>query len=108
MLSNYVLKRSKLTEKSLFFRYEDVHIYLYSGDVDVTAQQILSKCRNNFNILVDPKRIEIIFLKKRGWVEASKYPHFTLLGQSLGSMLLAFEALLKFQPDVYIDTMGRT
>jgi alpha-1,2-mannosyltransferase len=31
---------------------------------------------------------------------------FTLLGQSLGSMVLGFEALLKFQPDIFMDTMG--
>jgi alpha-1,2-mannosyltransferase len=39
-------------------------------------------------------------------VEAEKYPMFTLLFQSLGSMVLGFEALIKFQPDIYIDTMG--
>lgn len=81
-------------------------MFLYTGDLEVTKQQILSKCRNNFNIIVDPKRLEIIYLKKRSWVDASKYPRFTLLGQSLGSIVLAFEALLKFQPDVYLDTMG--
>lgn len=55
---------------------------------------------------IDESSIDFIFLEKRGWVEASRYPHFTLLGQSLGSMVLGVEALLKFQPDVYIDTMG--
>jgi alpha-1,2-mannosyltransferase len=32
----------------------------------------------------------------------------TLLGQSIGSMILGFEALLKFQPDIYLDTMGKS
>lgn len=34
------------------------------------------------------------------------YPYFTLLGQSLGSIWLAMEALSAHQPDLYIDTMG--
>jgi len=31
---------------------------------------------------------------------------FTLLGQSIGSMILGFEALIRFIPDIYIDSMG--
>lgn len=68
---------------------------------------MLSKCRNNFNIQIDEKRLEFVFLNQRKWVEAERYPVMTLLGQSLGSIVLGFEALLKFQPDVYIDTMGK-
>ncbi|NP_898965.1 GDP-Man:Man(3)GlcNAc(2)-PP-Dol alpha-1,2-mannosyltransferase isoform 2 [Mus musculus] len=44
--------------------------------------------------------------KKRYLVEDSRYPHFTLLGQSLGSILLGWEALMQRVPDVYIDSMG--
>lgn len=47
-----------------------------------------------------------MFLDKRSWVEAEKYPYFTLLGQSIGSMVLGMEAALKYPPDVFIDTMG--
>lgn len=39
-------------------------------------------------------------------MEAVSYPYFTMLGQSLGSVILGFEALYKFVPDIYIDTMG--
>lgn len=88
------------------FSYEGIKIVLYTGDNDATPKQILSKCRNNFNITVDPDRLEFIYLNQRKWVEAEKYPIFTLLGQSLGSMVLGFEALLKFQPDIFMDTMG--
>jgi alpha-1,2-mannosyltransferase len=35
-----------------------------------------------------------------------RYPRLTLLLQSLGSVLLGAEALLKLIPDVYFDTMG--
>ncbi|KAI8440717.1 hypothetical protein MSG28_009060 [Choristoneura fumiferana] len=36
----------------------------------------------------------------------SSYPYFTLLLQSLGSMVLGMEAFMKFNPDVFIDTTG--
>lgn len=91
---------------TLCFRYKGAKIYLYTGDKDATPTQMISKCRNNFNIQVDPKRIEFVFLNQRRWVEADRYPVMTLLGQSLGSVILGFEALLKFQPDIYLDTMG--
>lgn len=68
---------------------------------------MLSKCRNNFNIQIDANRLEFVFLNQRKWVEAEKYPVMTLLGQSLGSIVLGFEALLKFQPDIFLDTMGK-
>ena len=79
---------------------------MYTGDTDATPKQMLSKCRNNFNIQIDEKRLEFVFLKQRKWIEAEKYPMMTLLGQSVGSIVLGFEALLKFQPDIYLDTMG--
>jgi alpha-1,2-mannosyltransferase len=53
------------------------------------------------------KYYRFVYLTRRKWVEDSRYPVMTLLGQSLGSMILGFEALLKFQPDIYIDTMGK-
>ena len=88
------------------FRFEGARFILYTGDLEATPKQILSKCSNNFNIRIDADRLDFIFLNQRKWVEAERYPMFTLLGQSLGSMVLGFEALLRFQPDIYLDTMG--
>lgn len=51
-------------------------------------------------------QVEFIFLRHRGWVEACKYPCFTLLGQSLGSVVLGWEAIIGYVPDIYIDSMG--
>lgn len=34
------------------------------------------------------------------------WPHFTLLGQAIGSILLTTEAIYKCPPDVWCDTMG--
>lgn len=50
--------------------------------------------------------MKFVFLKRRNLVEASRYPYFTLLGQSIGSVFLGWEALRKCIPDIYIDSMG--
>lgn len=83
-----------------------IHITIYTGDVAVQADRMLLNAKNVFNIAVDGRTIDFVFLQKRGWVEPDRYPRFTLLGQSLGSMVLGLEALLKYQPDIFIDTMG--
>lgn len=85
---------------------DKVHIKIYTGDVSVTAEQILQNAKNVFNISVEASTVDFVFLSKRYWVEAARYPRFTLLGQSLGSIVLGMEALLKYQPDIFIDTMG--
>lgn len=111
-------------------RDETLKITIYTGDVDTTPEQILIKAKNTFNISVDEKKLDFVFLKRRKWIEAQQYPYFTLLGQSLGSLALGLEALFKHQPgtstacfgilfdnivtypfltfipDIYIDTMG--
>lgn len=66
----------------------------------------MEKAKNVFNINIEKDSVTFVYLKLRHWVEANRYPCFTLLGQSIGSMLLGLEALCKFPPDIYIDTMG--
>ena len=53
-----------------------------------------------FTCTILPCQVEFVYLQRRGWVEASKYPYFTLLGQSLGSLFLGWEALMAFVPDL--------
>ena len=60
----------------------------------------------NFNITLHKPSIHFHFLSTRDWVLASRYPYFTLLGQSLGSLRVAYDAFSGFVPDVFIDTMG--
>ncbi|XP_031634121.1 GDP-Man:Man(3)GlcNAc(2)-PP-Dol alpha-1,2-mannosyltransferase [Contarinia nasturtii] len=83
-----------------------IHIKIYTGDTNVSAEEILRNVKRVFNFVLDETNIDFVFLRKRYWVEAERYPHFTLLLQSLGSMVLGVEALLQYQPDIYIDTMG--
>ncbi|XP_028048856.1 GDP-Man:Man(3)GlcNAc(2)-PP-Dol alpha-1,2-mannosyltransferase isoform X2 [Monomorium pharaonis] len=86
-------------------KYPDVHIAIYTGDLDADPEKILSRTEKTFNVKLQPN-IEFIYLHGRKWVEASTYPYFTLLGQSLGSVCLGIEALNNLTPDIYIDTMG--
>ena len=63
------------------------------------------KCKNNFQIDLNFS-INFVYLTKRHYISADFYPYFTLLGQSLGSIGLAFEAIFKCVPNVMIDSMG--
>ncbi|KAM4731480.1 GDP-Man:Man(3)GlcNAc(2)-PP-Dol alpha-1,2-mannosyltransferase-like isoform 2-T2 [Anableps anableps] len=91
--------------RALMNRYPNVSFVVYTGDNGVTGEQILEGARQHFNITL-PRPVTFIFLRHRRLVEAASYPHFTLLGQSLGSMFLGSEALTAFVPDLYIDSMG--
>ncbi|NXO02406.1 ALG11 mannosyltransferase, partial [Rhinopomastus cyanomelas] len=91
--------------RALQKKYRNVTCVVYTGDRDVTGEEIVEGAFRRFNIkLTHP--VKFVFLEKRYLVEASLYPHFTLLGQSLGSVFLGWEALLQCVPDVYIDSMG--
>lgn len=83
-----------------------IHIKIYTGDTNVSGDEILRNAQRVFNIKVNENKIDFVFLQKRYWVEAERYPRFTLLFQSLGSIVMGMEALLQYQPDVFIDTMG--
>lgn len=88
-------------------RYPLVRCVVYTGDTDASANDILNKAQSRFGISQSrEEHVHFVYLNLRKWVEASRWPRFTLLGQSMGSMLLGTEALLKFCPDVYIDSMG--
>merc|ERR1711963_1184188 len=93
-------------------KYPNAQYIVYTGDLHATGKQILSKAQSRFQIqdmdwMKDPEDgVKFVYLKKRAWVEAKTYPRFTLLGQSLGSICLALEAITKICPDVFIDTTG--
>ena len=64
------------------------------------------RAQDRFGTHIDRSRVSFVFLRRRWAVEAGTYPHLTMIGQSLGSVLLALEALTSFVPDMFIDTMG--
>lgn len=75
---------------------------VYTGDVDATKEQIIALVKARFAISLHPRSLHFVFLKKRHLVEDATWPRFTLLGQSVGSMILAWEALAQVIPDLYI------
>ncbi|KAK6037859.1 hypothetical protein COOONC_24635, partial [Cooperia oncophora] len=90
----------------LAFSWPNLQFVVYSGDYDATKEQILLKAKQRFGITVDPKNVHFVFLRLRRLVEADLYPRFTLLLQTLAGFVLGLEALLKLNPEVFIDSMG--
>ncbi|CAB4062260.1 ALG11 [Lepeophtheirus salmonis] len=96
-------------------RYPAYKMIVYTGDVSSHPEAILKKAEKRFNLPLDfsisgdDPELTFVYLHRRTLVEASNYPVFTLLGQSLGSVLLALEALHSQSvgfPEIFIDTMG--
>ena len=87
-------------------RWPRAKCVVYTGDHDVTKDQILTRVRTRFNIQLHPPTIQFLYLSKRHWVLSSTWPRFTLIGQSIGSMILAWDAFSLLVPDIFIDTCG--
>ncbi|KAG7255398.1 hypothetical protein CRUP_021602, partial [Coryphaenoides rupestris] len=91
--------------RALQNRYPEVNIVVYTGDQDVTGGEILEGARRRFDIAL-LGTVEFVFLAHRMLVEPGLFPHFTLLGQSVGSVFLGWDALVQCVPDLYVDSMG--
>ncbi|KAF1940848.1 alpha-1,2-mannosyltransferase ALG11 [Clathrospora elynae] len=87
-------------------RWPKATCVVYTGDHDVDKVAILKRVTDRFNIQLHPPTIHFLYLTTRDWVLASAWPHFTLLGQSIGSLVLAYDAFTLLVPDIFIDTMG--
>jgi alpha-1,2-mannosyltransferase len=83
----------------------EIHILIYTGDSEA-GEDILHKAQVRFHLPPFQRPVEFVRLTRRSLVEADKYPRFTMIGQSWGSVLLALEALLSWRPHVFIDTTG--
>ncbi|OQS04800.1 GDP-Man:Man(3)GlcNAc(2)-PP-Dol alpha-1,2-mannosyltransferase isoform X2 [Thraustotheca clavata] len=83
------------------------NVVIYIGDA-ITVETLLKDAQNRFNFKAqDIKcKVNVFHLKYRYLLEAKYYPRFTLLGQSLGSMILGLEAFLRCPVTVWIDTTG--
>lgn len=79
---------------------------VYTGDHEVDKSAIVAKVKDRFAITLREETLTFIYLTTRHFVLASNYPYFTLLGQSLGSLVLAWDAFHLLVPDIFIDTMG--
>ena len=97
------------TIESISKRYHnDIQILIYTGDVGVTSEEILRRAEQCSGIHLKPYRssITFIYLRSRCLIDAKYYSIFSVLGPSLGSIIVGFEALLRFIPDIYFDSTG--
>lgn len=85
-----------------------LHVLIYTGDVGVSPEDVLSGVSRQFQITIDRSDLPVSFVcvRGRGLLDPGRYPVLTMLAQSLGSMVLAAEALVRATPDVFIDTTG--
>ncbi|KAL0359156.1 UNVERIFIED_CONTAM: GDP-Man:Man(3)GlcNAc(2)-PP-Dol alpha-1,2-mannosyltransferase [Sesamum angustifolium] len=83
----------------------DLDCVIYTGDQDSSPQSLSARARDNFGVQLI-RLPKVVHLHKRKWVEETTYPRFTMIGQSLGSVYLSWEALCKFTPVYYFDTSG--
>uniref|UniRef100_A0A6N2K4B0 GDP-Man:Man(3)GlcNAc(2)-PP-Dol alpha-1,2-mannosyltransferase n=1 Tax=Salix viminalis TaxID=40686 RepID=A0A6N2K4B0_SALVM len=83
----------------------DLDCVIYTGDHDSSSESLMSRALDRFGVkLLSPPKV--VHLYKRKWIEETSYPRFTMIGQSLGSVYLSWEALCKFTPLYYFDTSG--
>ncbi|KAI2622583.1 glycosyltransferase family 4 protein [Xylaria nigripes] len=87
-------------------RWPKAKIVVYTGDHDIRKDKMLSRVKNTFSIDIHPPTIHFLYLSTRNWVLASTWPYATLLGQSLGSLVLGWDAFSLLVPDIFVDTMG--
>lgn len=71
---------------------------MYTGDIEATPDEIIKKVKCVMNVELNKNDVKFVYLTKRRWLEAERYPYFTLLGQSLGSIYLGFEAMNQINP----------
>uniref|UniRef100_A0A7N0SZS6 ALG11 mannosyltransferase N-terminal domain-containing protein n=1 Tax=Kalanchoe fedtschenkoi TaxID=63787 RepID=A0A7N0SZS6_KALFE len=91
--------------KALQEEYHDLDVVVYTGDRDASSETLAARAVDRFGVklVFAPK---VVHLSKRKWIEEATYPRFTMIGQSLGSVYLGWEALCKFTPLYYFDTSG--
>ncbi|PYH99233.1 alpha-1,2-mannosyltransferase [Aspergillus ellipticus CBS 707.79] len=79
---------------------------IYTGDHEVNKAAMLERVQNRFNIQLHSPTVVLLYLTTRKYVVSSMYPYMTLLGQSLGSLIVAYDAFSLLVPDIFVDTMG--
>ncbi|KAI6646320.1 Aspargine-linked glycosylation 11 protein [Oopsacas minuta] len=92
------------TIHAIQIKYPAVVCVVYTCD-NINLKDLLDNISRAFYIDLLPN-IELVYLNGIRYIEPKTYPRFTILLQNLGSLLLAHEALHKFQPDIFVDTIG--
>ncbi|GBG25246.1 GDP-Man:Man3GlcNAc2-PP-Dol alpha-1,2-mannosyltransferase [Hondaea fermentalgiana] len=93
--------------KALLDTDPSVRVVIYAREGAGSPASILERAGARFGVKgLDTARIDFLTLQWEHLLEAKTYPRLTLLGQSLGSIVVGAEALSKLVPDVFVDTIG--
>ncbi|PVV01755.1 hypothetical protein BB560_003816 [Smittium megazygosporum] len=77
---------------------------LYTDYKDNESKELILS-EKKFSIEIDPNLLLIIRVKNVSYID-KRYSYLRLLLQSLASMLVCYQTLNLFIPDIYIDTVG--
>lgn len=95
--------------ESLLQKYpKNVQVLVYTGDIAIQSEELFQSVKDYFNIDLRRYQSSITFVPLRtGFlIDRKTYRYFPLLGPSLGSIIMSFEAMIRFLPDIYIDVIG--
>uniref|UniRef100_A0A0X3NR10 GDP-Man:Man(3)GlcNAc(2)-PP-Dol alpha-1,2-mannosyltransferase n=1 Tax=Schistocephalus solidus TaxID=70667 RepID=A0A0X3NR10_SCHSO len=93
-------------------RWPNVFIFIYTNDKECLTAPVAVFRRVNSVFGIDIlklkalSRIQFVPLITEPLLRPSQYPHFTLAGQALGSVIAALEAVFRRPPDIFLDTTG--
>lgn len=88
-------------------RYPEATYVIYAGDDLEKCGHFRAHVLDRFKIDISKNMlVRFISLRSRTMLEAHHYQVFTMVGQSVGSIIVGLEALWKFSPDYFVDTTG--
>ncbi|KAJ3200753.1 asparagine-linked glycosylation protein [Entophlyctis luteolus] len=91
-------------------RYAAYSLVIYTrAGVERDKAGLLRRVEDQFGVhfsAADAARIALVPLRTWWLLEAKRYKRLTLIGQSLGSMFVATEALLRARTCVFVETVG--
>ncbi|KAM3184482.1 hypothetical protein ACTXT7_008293 [Hymenolepis weldensis] len=89
--------------------YPSILIFIYTNNTTClnSPARVFQRVHETFDISIrNTERVIFIRLRSEPLLRANLYPFLTLAGQVFGSLVAAFECLIRLPPDFYIDTTG--
>jgi alpha-1,2-mannosyltransferase len=87
-------------------RYSNFSITIYVKQTELSKKEILEKIKNQFNLDIDENRINFVQLLSWKLTVAETYPVVRLLLQNVGAAITGLEGLIKYRPDIFVETVG--
>ncbi|CAI4218108.1 unnamed protein product [Parascedosporium putredinis] len=88
-------------------RWPNALCVVYTGDHEMSKDAMISRVKNRFNIQLHAPTVTFVYLSTRHLVLASTWPRFTLIGQSIGSVIMAWDAFHLAHADLRLRTGTR-